>query len=320
LLERLGLGGHAVRGAAVGAESVTLFAGHLEGLGDLLEKPCHGQVVSAPRGRRWAHAEVIVQDGTLGRMGRLDGRVAFLTGAGRGIGAATAAKLAAEGAAVAVTDMDIDPAEETAGAIRSAGGRALAIAVDVTNREQVEAACARAAQEFGHLDILIALAGITRDNLLFKMSDEDWDGVINTHLKGSFIAARAAQKYMVEQRYGKMIFTSSTSALGNRGQSNYSTAKAGLQGLARTLSIELGPFNINVNAVAPGFIETRMTQQTAERMGADWEQFKKNAAAQTPVRRTGTPEDVANVIAFLVSDEASFVSGQILYVAGGPRG
>ena len=261
-----------------------------------------------------------MQDGTLGRMGRLDGRVAFLTGAGRGIGAATAAKLAAEGAAVAVTDMDLDPAEETAGAIRSAGGRALAIAVDVTNREQVETACARAATEFGHLDILVALAGVTRDNLLFKMSDEDWDGVINTHLKGSFIAARAAQKYMVEQRYGKMIFTSSTSALGNRGQSNYSTAKAGLQGLARTLSIELGPFNINVNAVAPGFIETRMTQQTAERMGADWEQFKKQAAAQTPVRRTGTPEDVANVIAFLVSDEASFVSGQILYVAGGPRG
>src|ERR1700682_4075587 len=119
------------------------------------------------------------------------------------------------------------------------------------------------------------------------MSDDDWDGVINTHLKGSFIAARSTQKYMVEQRYGKMIFTSSTSALGNRGQSNYSSAKAGLQGLARTLSIELGPFNINVNAVAPGFIETRMTQQTAERMGMDWEQFKKDAAARTTVWRTG---------------------------------
>ncbi|MGI9149089.1 MAG: 3-oxoacyl-ACP reductase FabG [Chloroflexota bacterium] len=253
-------------------------------------------------------------------MGRLDGRVAFLTGAGRGIGAATAAKLAAEGAAIAVTDMDIGPAQETADGIRSAGGRSLAIAVDVTNPEQVSSAAARAAQEFGRLDILVALAGITRDNLLFKMTDDDWDGVIDTHLKGSFIAARAAQKYMVEQRYGKMIFTSSTSALGNRGQSNYSAAKAGLQGLARTLAIELGPFNINVNAVAPGFIETRMTQQTAERMGADWEQFKKEAASRTPVRRTGTPEDVANVIAFLVSDEASFVSGQIIYVAGGPRG
>ena len=152
------------------------------------------------------------------------------------------------------------------------------------------------------------------------MTDDEWDGVIDTHLKGSFIAARATQKYMVEQRYGKMIFTSSTSALGNRGQANYSTAKAGLQGLTRTLAIELGPFNINVNAVAPGFIETRMTQAVAERMGMDWEQFKKDRAAQIPVRRSGKPEDVANVVAFLVSDESSFVSGQIIYIAGGPRG
>ena len=191
----------------------------------------------------------------------------------------------------------------------------------MTSREQVESAAARAAQELGRLDILVALAGITRDNLLFKMSDEDWDGVITTHLKGSFIAARATQKYMVEQRYGKMVFTSSTSALGNRGQANYSTAKAGLQGLARTLAIELGQFNINVNAVAPGFIETRMTQQTAERMGMDWEQFKKDAAcADTDSAHGHSRQDVANVIAFLVSDEASFVSGQIIYVAGGPRG
>jgi 3-oxoacyl-[acyl-carrier protein] reductase len=192
--------------------------------------------------------------------------------------------------------------------------------VDVTNREQVEAAAARSAEELGRLDILVAVAGITRDNLLFKMSDDEWDGVIDTHLKGSFIAARATQKYMVEQRYGKMIFTSSTSALGNRGQANYSTAKAGLQGLTRTLAIELGPFNINVNAVAPGFIETRMTQAVAERMGMDWEQFKKDRAAQIPVRRSGKPEDVANVVAFLVSDESSFVSGQVIYIAGGPRG
>ncbi len=252
-------------------------------------------------------------------MGRLEGRVAFLTGAARGIGAATAAKLASEGAAVVITDMDQGPAEETAGEIRSTGARALAIGVNVTDREQLEAAAARATQEFGRLDILVACAGITRDNLLFRMTDEDWDGVITTHLKGSFLAARAAQKYMVEQRYGKMVFISSTSALGNRGQANYSTAKAGLQGLARTLSIELGPFGINVNAVAPGFIETRMTQQTAERLGMDWEEFKANAAKNTPVRRTGKPEDVANVIAFLVSDESSFVTGQIIYIAGGPR-
>jgi 3-oxoacyl-[acyl-carrier protein] reductase len=253
-------------------------------------------------------------------MGRLDGRVAFLTGAGRGIGAATAAKLASEGAAVVVTDMDVGPAEETAAGIRSGGGRALALQVDVTNAAGLDQSVARGAEEFGRLDILVALAGITRDNLLFRMTDDDWDGVINTHLKGSFLAARAAQKYMVEQRYGKMVFTSSTSALGNRGQANYSTAKAGLQGLTRTLAIELGRYGVNVNAVAPGFIETRMTQQTAERLGMDWEQFKANAAKNTPVQRTGKPEDVANVIAFLVSDESSFVSGQVIYVAGGPRG
>src|ERR671933_708320 len=253
-------------------------------------------------------------------MGRLDGGVAFLTGAGRGIGAATAVRLASDGAAVAVTDMDSGPAEETADRIRSAGGRAIAVPVDVTNREQVEAAAARTAQELGRLDILVAVAGITRDNLLFRMTDDEWDGVIDTHLKGSFMAARATQKYMVEQQYGKMVFTSSTSALGNRGQANYSTAKAGLQGLTRTLAVELGQFGINVNAVAPGFIETRMTQATAERMGVDWEQFKKDRAAQIPLRRSGKPEDVANVVAFLVSDDSSYVSGQIIYIAGGPRG
>jgi 3-oxoacyl-[acyl-carrier protein] reductase len=253
-------------------------------------------------------------------MGRLDGRVAFLTGAGRGIGAATARELAARGAAVVVADLDLGPAEETAAAIRAADGRAVALALDVTDRAQVEAAVARAVAEFGRLDILVALAGITRDNLLFKLTDDDWNGVIDTHLRGSFLAAQAAQQHMVPQRYGKMVFISSTSALGNRGQANYATAKAGLQGLTRTLAVELGPFNINVNAVAPGFIETRMTRATAERLGRDFEAWKAEAAAATPLRRIGQPEDVANVIAFLVSDEASYVSGQIVYVAGGPRG
>jgi 3-oxoacyl-[acyl-carrier protein] reductase len=176
----------------------------------------------------------------------------------------------------------------------------------------------RTVGELGRLDVLVCCAGIIRDNLIFKMSDDDWDSVIDTHLKGTFFSARAAQRPMVEQKYGKMVFLSSTSALGNRGQTNYSTAKAGLQGMARTLAIELGPFNINVNAVAPGFIETRMTQQTAQRMGVDFEAFKVGAASQTPLRRVGQPQDVAGVIAFLCSDEASFVSGQTIYVRGGP--
>jgi len=251
---------------------------------------------------------------------RLKDRVALVTGGGRGIGAATAWKLAREGAAVVVADLDLGPATEVAQAIMAEGGRALALAVDVTQRDQVEAAVEKTVEQFGRLDILVACAGIIRDNLLFKMTDEDWFAVMNTHLTGSFYAARAAQKYMVQQRYGKMVFISSTSALGNRGQANYSAAKAGLQGFTRTLAIELGPFNINVNCVAPGFVETRMTQATAERLGIDWEEYKARRAAEIPLRRTGKPEDIANVIAFLVSDEASYVSGQVIYVAGGPRG
>ena len=244
---------------------------------------------------------------------KFEGRVALVTGGGRGIGAATAQLLAREGAKVAVSDMDLAPAEEVAGPIRG-----LAIACDVTDRAQVDAMVERTVKELGRLDILVACAGITRDNLLFKMTDEDWDAVIDTHLKGTFLSVRAAQRHMVEQKYGKVVLLSSTSALGNRGQTNYSTAKAGLQGMARTLAIELGPFNVNVNVVAPGFVETRMTRATAERMGVDFEAFKVGAAAQIPLRRVGQPEDIAGVIAFLCSDESSFVSGQTIYVRGGP--
>ncbi len=246
-------------------------------------------------------------------------RVALVTGGGRGIGAATARILAEGGAAVAVTDVDPGPAEETAAGIRAVGGRAIALACDVTSQGSVDAAFARAAQEFGRIDILYASAGITRDNLVHKLTEEDWDAVMDTHLKGSFLTAQAAQRYMVAQRYGKIVFTSSTSALGNRGQANYSAVKAGLQGLAKTLAIELGPFNINVNAVAPGFIETRMTRATAERMGVDFEQMKEAAAKSIPLRRVGQPEDVGHVVAFLCSDLASYVSGQVIYIAGGPR-
>ena len=244
---------------------------------------------------------------------RFDGRVAVVTGGGRGIGAATAARLAADGASVVVSDMDEAPASEVASAF---GG--LAIACDVTSREAVASLFTRVFDQFGRIDILVCCAGIIRDNLLFKMTDDDWDLVIDTHLKGTFLCAREAQKRMVAARYGKIVFLSSTSALGNRGQTNYSTAKAGLQGMARTLAIELGQFNINVNAVAPGFVETRMTRATAERMGIDFEAFKIGAASQIPLQRIGQPVDIANVIAFLCSDESSFISGQTIYVRGGP--
>lgn len=245
-------------------------------------------------------------------------RVALVTGGGRGIGAATVLRFAREGAAVVVSDVDEGPAEEVASQIRQEGGRALAVACDVRDRGQVEAMVQRAVETFGRLDFLVTCAGIIRDNLIHKMTDDDWDAVIDTHLRGTFLCAQAAQRVMVPQRYGKMVFLSSTSALGNRGQTNYSAAKAGIQGMARTLAIELGPFNINVNAVAPGFIETRMTRSVAERTGVDYEELKKAAAERTPLRRVGQPEDVAGVIAFLCSEDASYVTGQVIYVRGGP--
>jgi 3-oxoacyl-[acyl-carrier protein] reductase len=250
--------------------------------------------------------------------GRFDGRTALVTGSGRGIGAATAIRFASDGAKVVISDLDLQPAEAVAAQIRSQGGAALAIACDVTDRGSVESLVDRALKEYGSLDILVTCAGIIRDNLIHKMTDGDWDLVIDTHLKGTFLCAQAAQRAMVPARRGKMVFLSSNSALGNRGQVNYSAAKAGIQGMARTLAIELGPFNINVNAVAPGFIETRMTQAVAERTGIDYEDLKKAAAERTPLRRTGRPEDIAGLITFLCSDDASFVTGQTIYATGGP--
>ena len=251
-------------------------------------------------------------------MKRFEDRVAVITGSGRGIGAATAARLASEGAAVVVSDMDPKTTEETAATIAGEHGKAKGIAADVTDRESVERLIQGAVDAFGRLDVLVCCAGIIRDNLVYKMTDDDWDAVIDTHLKGTFFAARAAQKVMVDQKYGRMIFMSSTSALGNRGQANYSAAKAGLQGMARTLAIELGRYGITANAVAPGFIETAMTKQTADRMGMDFEQYKVGAASTIPVQRIGQPEDIAAAVAYLASEEAGFVSGQTLYVRGGP--
>jgi 3-oxoacyl-[acyl-carrier protein] reductase len=244
---------------------------------------------------------------------RFAGKTALVTGGAKGIGAATARLLASEGATVVVADFDEASAQATATEI---GG--VAVRCDVTSREDVEAAVQAAVDHGGTLDVLVTCAGIIRDNLLFKMSDDDWDAVIDTHLKGTFYAVRAAQKPMVEQKSGKMVLISSTSALGNRGQTNYSAAKAGLQGMTKTLAIELGPLGVNVNCVAPGFIVTAMTQQTADRLGITMEQMRESASERIPLRRAGEPEDVANTIAFLCSNDASYVSGQVLYVRGGP--
>jgi len=252
-------------------------------------------------------------------MGRLDGRVAFVTGAGRGIGAATALRMAEEGARVALADLDTEGCAQVASELGKVGSEGLVLHCNVADSAMVQDAVDKAASHFGRLDILVNNAGVLRDNLLFKMSEEDWDTVMNVHLKGAFLCSRAAQKYMVAQKYGRIVSLSSTSALGNRGQSNYSTAKAGLQGLTRTLAIELGPFGITANAVAPGFIDTEMTRSTARRQGLDPDAVIEQASKTIPVRRVGQPRDIANVIAFLASEDAGFLSGQVIYVAGGPR-
>jgi 3-oxoacyl-[acyl-carrier protein] reductase len=246
-------------------------------------------------------------------------RVAIVTGAARGIGAATALRLAADGLAVAVVDLEETAAKATVDTIEAAGGRGLAVGADVSDAEQVEAAVARVAAELGAPTVLVNNAGVTRDNLLFKMTEVDWDTVMGVHLRGSFLMSRAVQKHMVEAKWGRIVNLSSTSALGNRGQANYATAKAGLQGFTKTLAIELGKFGVTANAIAPGFIVSDMTKATAERIGQDWDTYVAARAAEIPVARAGQPEDIAHAVSYFVSEQAGFVSGQVLYVAGGPK-
>ncbi|WP_028659084.1 SDR family NAD(P)-dependent oxidoreductase [Nocardioides insulae] len=251
-------------------------------------------------------------------MGRFDGRVAVITGAARGIGFGVATRFAEEGASVAIIDLDEQAASDAAGKLPVIGdAKAIGIGCNVGDGASVDAAIARVVSELGGLHILMNNAGVTRDNLLFKMTEEDWDLVMNVHLKGAFLMSKAAQAHMSAQKYGKIINVSSTSATGNRGQANYSTAKGGIQSFTKTLGIELGKFGINVNAIAPGFIATEMTDATAARLGVDVETFRAGAADRNPVKRVGFPEDIAAVAAFLASDESSYVTGQTLYVDGG---
>lgn len=247
------------------------------------------------------------------------GRTAVVTGGGRGIGLAIGRRFAQNGDNVVLLDLDPGVADAAGRIAEETGVTVKGMTCDVTDGASVTETFAAIADEFGSVDILINNAGVLRDNLIHKMSEDDWDTVMGVHLKGAYLCAKAAQTHMVPKRYGKIVNLSSTSSLGNRGQLNYSTAKAGLQGFTRTLALDLGKFSINVNCIAPGFIDTEMTRSTAERQGIAPEDYKKMKAEKIAIGRVGVPEDVANVANFLASDEASFVNGQIIYVSGGPE-
>jgi 3-oxoacyl-[acyl-carrier protein] reductase len=248
-----------------------------------------------------------------------ESRTAVVTGAAQGIGAAIAQRLAADGHKVAVLDLSAEAAQATVDAISAAGGTALAVGADVSDASAVEAAFAQIVEELGAPTILVNNAGIIRDNLLFKMTVEEWDLVMAVHLRGAFLTTKAAQKHMIEAGFGRIINLSSISALGNRGQVNYSAAKAGIQGFTKTLALELGKFGVTANVVGPGFIETPMTAATAERIGVPFDQFIEAVAKETPVGRVGQPEDIAHAVSFFASEDAGYVTGQVLYVAGGPK-
>ncbi len=249
-----------------------------------------------------------------------ESRVAVVTGAAQGIGAAIAQRLAADGHKVAVVDLSAESAQATVDAITAAGGTALAVGADVSDAEAVDAAFAQIVDGLGAPAILVNNAGIIRDNLLFKMTVDEWDLVMAVHLRGAFLMTKAAQKHMIEAKYGRIVNLSSISAYGNRGQANYSAAKAGVHGLTKTLAIELGKYGITANAIGPGFVETPMTQATAERIGVPFDQFIDAIAKETPVGRVGQPEDIAHAVSFFASEGAGYVTGQILNVSGGPHG
>jgi 3-oxoacyl-[acyl-carrier protein] reductase len=246
-------------------------------------------------------------------------RTAIVTGAARGIGRAIALRLSKDGHRVAVLDLDATASQSVVDEIVATGGSAVAVACDVSDEISVEAAVGQVAQTLGAPTVLVNNAGIIRDNLLFKMPVSEWDLVMDVHLRGSFLMSRTVQRFMTEAGWGRIVNISSTSALGKRGQANYAAAKAGLQGFTKTLAFELGKFGVTANSVAPGFIVTEMTAATAARVNVPFDEFKARNAAQIPVGRPGEPEDIAHAVSFFCSEEAGFVSGQVLYVAGGPR-
>jgi 3-oxoacyl-[acyl-carrier protein] reductase len=245
----------------------------------------------------------------------LKDKVAIVTGSARGLGAATARRLAEEGAKVVINDINADLARTTTAALQSDGHTAHCIIADVTRIADVQRLVDETLAAFGDVHILVNNAGFPRDNLLTKMSEDDWDLVVDVMLKGSFLASKAVMPRMIEQRWGRIINMSSRAHFGNPGQANYSAAKAGLIGLARALCIEEGRYGITINCVAPGFIPTEMVQALPT-----FEKIKERAIEAQPIKRLGTPADIADAVAFLASERASFISGEVLHVTGGRYG
>ena len=251
---------------------------------------------------------------------RLLDKVALVTGAGRGIGKAIAIRFSDEGAKVVVNDVEPAYAESIAEKLKQLGREALAFRADVCDWNEVKLMFEQAVEGFGQVDILVNNAGIRKDVIFPEMSEEEWTSVIGVQLNGSFNCAKAAQRYMARQGYGKIVNISSPvpSALGKHGQVNYAVANSGLEGLTKSLALELGPYNVTVNCIAPDFIDTEMTRKAARREGMYLDDLKRFLVAEIPLKRLGTPEEVADVALFLASDESRFVSGQIIYVKGGP--
>jgi 3-oxoacyl-[acyl-carrier protein] reductase len=244
-------------------------------------------------------------------MGLFDGKIALVTGAARGIGQAIATGLAAEGADVALADVQADWLADTAAAVEAKGRRAARIAVDVRDAAAVQAAVDGVVKTLGSLDILVNNAGITRDTLLLRMSEADWDEVIAVNLRGTFLFTKAAAKYMLKKRAGAIVNIASIIGLiGNAGQANYAASKAGVIALTKSAAKELAPRGIRVNAVAPGFIQTRMTDALSE-------DVRQKMLANIPLGRLGSPEDVARVVLFLAGDHAAYVTGEVVNISGG---